>query len=89
MYILDYLTSNDFEFIDRVGYSTNLKVSRTVCFKRLTGRNSSSGKITYFYSGNCSYTLKSTELGCKVTKERSEKYASLEKLKQRITATFG
>lgn len=89
MPILEYLTDNDFEFIDRVGYSTNLKVSRTVCFKRLTGRNSSSGKITFFYSGNCSYSLKSVELGCKMSKERTEKYASLEKLEERIIATFG
>ena len=89
MPILEYLTNNDFEFIDRVGYSTNTQVSRTVCFKRLMGRNSSSGLVTYFKEGTVSYKLKNIELGTKKTNERKARRVSLNELDERITATFG
>lgn len=89
MDILAYLSSNQFDFIDRVNFSCNNKVIRTVCFKRLTGRNISSGEITFFKVGTCSYDLKSVELGCKMTKEKTGKYMSLKNLDERIAYTFG
>jgi hypothetical protein len=89
MRLTDYLNNNDFEFIDRVGFSTNERVSRTVCFKRLSGRNSSSGKVTFFKVGTVSYSLQSKELGCKDYKALSARHTSLEKLDERISTIFG
>ena len=89
MRLTEYLNANDFEFIDRVNYSTNEKVSRTVLFKRLKGRNVCSGKVTYFKEGTCSYSLKNSELGCKKNNESTATRTSLERLDARMLTVFG
>ncbi len=89
MPILEYLVRNDFEFLDRVGYSTNSQVTRNICFKRLIRRRSASGLITFFRDGTVSYKLKSSQLGFYDDNEQVARRVSLEDLEARIETTFG
>ena len=89
MKIATYLSSHNFYFIDKVNYSTNAQVIRTVSFKRLTGRNSSSGKVTYFKSGTVSYSLICREPEFREPKYLEARYTSLEKLESRLLLLFG
>ncbi len=89
MRLTDYLNNNNFEFTDRVGFSTNERVSRTVCFKRISGRNFASGKITYFKEGTCSYSLSNNEPGYNSSKVLKARHTSLERLDERINTLFG
>lgn len=89
MPILEYLCDKDFEFIDRVGFSSNNQVSRTVCFNRVMGSNSSSGLVTFFKEGSVSYKLINVELVSKETYKRNAHRVSVHQLEQRMTDAFG
>ena len=89
MLIKEYLSNNKFDFVDRVNFSKNKKVIRTICFNKTKDNIVSSGKITIFKEGTFSYQFTNNKLGGSNIKNYQAQHTTLEELGDRLQSAFG